>query len=107
MIKSSSTIEATTDDEHAQPVMKKNVSNKFKKAVFRTVESLEKIKLPQKKLDDGFLDVESVDGLMRYKLGLIDFLTEYSHKKLLENELKAKYHGVDSIEISAIDQDRY
>ena len=65
------------------------------------------MKAPIQKLSDGFIDVESVDGAMRYKFGLIDFLTEYSTKKMMENELKSKIHGVDQLEISAIDQDRY
>jgi hypothetical protein len=36
-------------------------------------------------------------------LGIIDFLTEYSNKKLLENKIKSKWSRVDELEISAID----
>ena len=53
------------------------------------------------------MNIESIDGDRRYKLGLIDLLTKYSTGKLMENELKSKLARVDQMEISAIDQDRY
>ena len=51
----------------------------------------------------GFCDIESVDGNTRFKLGLIDFLTEYNSKKFLENRVKAQYNNVSRHCISAID----
>ena len=88
-------------------IANKNINKKFKKGVFRAVESLERIKAPVQKKNDGFVNIESEDGTMRYKFGVIDFLTEYSSIKLLENEMKSKLHGVDQLEVSAIDQQRY
>ena len=76
---------------------------KFKKAVFKTVEA-NTVKL---KISDGFLNLESNCGQIRYKIGLIDFLTKYSSLKMIENQFKAKVNNVDSNEVSAIDQDRY
>ena len=76
---------------------------KFKKAVFKTVESKNK----SLKKSDGFMNIGSNCGQFRYKIGLIDFLTKYSNLKKFENEFKARKHGVDNIEISAIDQERY
>lgn len=76
---------------------------KFKKAVFKTVES-NSINL---KKSDGFLNLESNCGQFRYKIGLIDFLTKYNNLKMIENQLKASINNVDQIEVSAIDQDRY
>ena len=76
---------------------------KFKSAVFKTVEK-NALKL---KTSDGFLNLESNCGQIRYKVGLIDFLTKYNNLKMIENKVKAKVNNVDSIEVSAIDQDRY
>jgi len=53
------------------------------------------------------LQIESEDGQFRYKIGIIDFLTKFSNFKMLENEIKSKVHGVDSLEVSAIDEVRY
>jgi len=39
----------------------------------------------------------SIDGKLRYKIGVIDFLTKYDGIKLLENEFKSKFHGVDKM----------
>ena len=44
----------------------------------------------------GFADVESKDGRWRYKIGIIDFLTNYDTFKFLENQLKSKLGNVDS-----------
>ena len=44
----------------------------------------------------GFADLESISGDYRYKIGIIDFLTNYSNVKYFENQLKSKYHHVDS-----------
>ena len=51
----------------------------------------------------GFLDLMSIDGKLRYKIGIIDFLTKYDRIKLLENEFKSKFHRVEKIHVSAID----
>ena len=53
------------------------------------------------------MDIMSIDGKFRYKIGIIDFLTKYTGMKLLENEIKSKLNGVDRNDISAIDQDSY
>jgi hypothetical protein len=53
----------------------------FKKAVFKTVES----KTVKLKKADGFLNLESNCGQIRYKVGLIDFLTKYNKLKMIEN----------------------
>lgn len=42
------------------------------------------------------MNIESIDGQFRYKIGLIDFLTKYSTLKKIENEYKALRHGVDN-----------
>ena len=80
---------------------------KFKKAVYKTIELSSLEKCATKKISDGFLNLESTDGQLRYKIGLIDFLTKYSAIKYIENEYKAFRHGVDNSEVSAIDQERY
>jgi len=41
------------------------------------------------------MDIVSINGERRFKVGLIDLLTKYDAKKYMENELKAKLHGVD------------
>jgi ribosomal protein S5 len=53
------------------------------------------------------MNVESISGLYRYKIGIIDLLTKYSGKKAIENYVKATIANVDKTEISAIDQDTY
>lgn len=58
---------------------------KFKKAVFKTLEQKSLEKSGTKKVSDGFLNLESIDGQFRYKIGLIDFLTKYSTMKKIEN----------------------
>ena len=73
------------------------------KDIFRRAENIEESKQNGNVANKGFTDVESTDGNTRFKLGLIDFLTEYSNKKFIENKVKAKYSGVSSYAISAID----
>ena len=78
--------------------------SKFKKGVFKVMEKNEEHKdsghvCHQKK---GFTDIESTDGQMRYKIGIIDFLTNYNNVKFLENQMKSRYHQVDNDQISAI-----
>ena len=55
----------------------------------------------------GFGKYPSNDGKYVYKVGVIDFLTEYGNIKFLENQIKSKLHHVDSSEISAIDETNY
>ena len=55
----------------------------------------------------GYTDVESIEGSLRYKLGIIDFLTTYDTSKYLENKFKSTVHHVDSIKVSAIDPISY
>ena len=55
----------------------------------------------------GYRDIKSNCGNYRFKLGIIDFLTLYNTSKYFENELKQKLHGVDKMEISAIDSKSY
>jgi hypothetical protein len=38
-----------------------------------------------------------------FRLGIIDFLTEYNTAKNLENTIKSKWSRVDKNEISAVD----
>jgi hypothetical protein len=45
--------------------------------------------------------------LSRYKIGVIDFLTLYDNTKMVENKLKATIHGVNEMDVSAIDPERY
>jgi hypothetical protein len=64
---------------------KRKSLGKLKKAVFTTIDTLEKERGDARKKKDCFLDLESIDGSMRYKIGVIDFLTEYNNVKMLEN----------------------
>lgn len=56
---------------------------------------------------EGFMDIVSTSGELRYKVGVIDFLTRYSTAKLVENRLKSTLHRVDSNAVSAIDPSAY
>lgn len=56
---------------------------------------------------DGFSAVESVDGRYSYKLGVIDFITNYGCKKLIENRSKSFIFKVDKNDISAIHPEAY
>lgn len=51
--------------------------------------------------------IDADDGIWRYKIGVIDFLTKYSTVKLIENQVKSKLARVDRMSISAIDQVSY
>jgi hypothetical protein len=42
------------------------------------------------KLADGFLNMESIDGQRRFKIGIIDLLTKYGAMKHMENVFKSK-----------------
>ena len=44
---------------------------------------------------------------MKYKVGVIDFLTKYTSLKLLENEIVSTIGQVDRRDVSAIDEDTY
>lgn len=59
------------------------------------------------KLKDGFAILDSDDGKLKYKIGVIDFLTKYTSLKLLENEIVSTIGQVDRRDVSAIDQDTY
>ena len=78
------------------------LEDSFKKDIFRRAENIETTKQGNV-TNKGFCDIESVDGNTRFKLGLIDFLTEYNSKKFLENRVKAQYNNVSRHCISAID----
>ena len=45
----------------------------------------------------GVIYNDTIDGKLRYKLGVIDFLTKYDGMKFLENEFKSKLHQVDKM----------
>ena len=82
----------------------------FKKAVFRVVEKNEENKkgaAPSENLKKGFAEIESIDGQFRFKMGIIDFLSEYSASKYFENQFKSRLHNVDSRMVSAIDEVNY
>ena len=51
----------------------------------------------------GFQTIQSTDGQVFYKIGLIDFLTEYDNFKYLENQVKSTLHRVDTKVVSATD----
>jgi len=72
-----------------KPVAKSLSTNKFKKAVFRVVEHNEEHKQEVAENCEhkvkGYADIESVSGDFRYKIGIIDFLTNYNSTKYLEN----------------------
>ena len=55
----------------------------------------------------GFGIYQSNDNQYLFKVGIIDFLTEYGNIKFLENKIKSVQHNVGSEEISAIDETRY
>ena len=55
----------------------------------------------------GYLEVDSVDGKYFYRLGIIDFLTEYNKFKYIENRTKSKFYNVDKTQVSAIDERSY
>jgi hypothetical protein len=62
--------------------------SRFKKAVFKVVEHNEEQKLDRDHhchQTKGFADIESISGDYRYKIGIIDFLTNYNKAKYLEN----------------------
>jgi len=79
----------------------------FKKSVFRIVEKNELESYNSSGQLRGYADIESVDGAFRYKIGIIDFLTKYSKFKYIENQTKAAINQVDSMHVSAIDQQSY
>jgi hypothetical protein len=56
----------------------------------------------------GYTDlIDSSDDMIRYKIGIIDFLTNYDVSKLVENQLKARVGRVNPNQISAIDSITY
>jgi len=69
----------------------------FKKAVFRVVEGNESARQDplNSSKSKGYAEIESLDGTFRFKVGIIDFLTEYDNKKYLENVFKSTIHHVD------------
>ena len=56
---------------------------------------------------EGFMDIVSIQGELRYKLGVIDFLTKYNISKAVENKLKSTIRAVNSNEVSAIESASY
>lgn len=82
---------------------------RFKKAIFKTMENNEEMKteLYESGLAKGYADIDSIDGRYRFKIGIIDFLTNYNTFKLLENQIKSTMNRVESTQISAIDQESY
>ena len=93
-----------------KPRAKSFATSKFKKAVFNVVEHNEEAKHDiggNQHQVKGFADIESEKGDFRYKIGIIDFLTNYNNKKYFENQIKSKYHHVDSSQVSAIDENSY
>ena len=100
------------DDDFKSADTKKRPKKKsmlMKRAVFKVMEQNEQDKNESfKGLNNrGFIELESNNGQYRYKLGLIDFLTEYSVTKLVENRVKSTLAQVDKSHISAIDQLSY
>jgi hypothetical protein len=77
--------DAPTDD-------KTTFSNKLRSNIFS---QLEKEGQSNQAMSEGFSHVESIDGRYRYKFGVIDFITNYSTKKLFENRGKSFLHRVD------------
>lgn len=73
---------ADTTKIEGVPMKKSISSSKFKKAVFRVVEHNEEHKQEDSEgchhKVKGFADIESVSGDFRYKIGIIDFLTNYN-----------------------------
>ena len=55
----------------------------------------------------GFMQIESLDRHYIFRLGIIDFLTEYNKMKYIENRTKSKLYNVDSAAVSAIDERSY
>ena len=84
------------DKKEIEIIENKQSINKMKKA-FRQTYQDQKMKNILKLDKQGFLDAISIDGKMRYKLGVIDFLTKYDGIKFLENEFKSKLHQVDKM----------
>lgn len=100
---------AGEEKKEKQLVNHKNKTNGgvFKTAVFRIVEKNELESYNSAGQRRGYADIESVDGAFRFKIGVIDFLTKYSHLKFIENQTKAAINQVDSLHVSAIDQESY
>lgn len=69
--------------------------------------SLKKQKTIVQGLDKTHLSCISTDGNSKYKLLVIDYLTLFNSFKMLENKIKSTVHGVNSNEISAVDQETY
>lgn len=110
MMENASMTSLDTSIVSQEPAPKKKLGNlRFKKAIFKTMENNEEQKAEsyEKGLTKGYANVDSIDGKYRFKIGVIDFLTEFDVFKLLENKTKSRLGGVSSLSISAIDQVRY
>ena len=81
--------------------------NKLRVGVFKTIENqqLAKYSDNEDNKDIRYLNNEPQDKNFRYKIAIIDFLTEYSSIKLIENNMKSTLANVDKNQIWAIDQD--
>jgi len=104
--KSPRDIYASSNGDTVNPVKKSKGALKFKKAVFKTMESNEEMKSEtyEEGMVKGYSNIDSIDGRYRFKIGIIDFLTNYNTKKFIENRFKATVAGVDRESISAIHQ---
>lgn len=69
--------------------------------------SLKQSKTIDQSLEKTYLSCISTDGNSKYKLLVIDFLTLFNNLKMIENKIKSTVHGINSNEISAVDQETY
>jgi hypothetical protein len=78
---------------------------KMKRAFSNKIKNLEKM---EDGFNKGYFDlISNDDNMVRYKIGIIDFLTNYDNSKFVENQLKSKVGRVNSNQISAIDAVSY
>lgn len=80
---------------------------RYRKKIYRVKHGNEKTRELHRKQSEGFVDVESFDNDLRYKMAIIDILTKYTNMKFVENQLKSQLNNVESDTISATDPDTY
>jgi len=97
------------ENEIKEPLLDKEKIGTFITSIAKSVENIE-ISRSESFFENskkGYADIESKGKRYRYKIGIIDFLTEYDSTKYIENQVKSKLANVDSYSISAIDPKSY
>ena len=85
--------------------VQQRLRSQLKRAISHKVQNLE---MMEDGFNKGYFDViDAENEMIRYKMCIIDFLTNYDTSKFLENSVKARVGGVSSDQISACDQFTY